>query len=100
MAVHHRACCTVPVAVGSLCRMDLPTRSTSTSRTRIRPATRLLFVVGAWLIACGLPGQARAEVLRVVVGGIDKQIYLPAVLAQRLGYFIEQGLEVELLNDS
>jgi len=51
-------------------------------------------------MACGLPTQASAEVLRLVVGGIDKQIYLPAVLAQRLGYFAEQGLEVELQNDT
>lgn len=32
----------------------------------------------------------------LMVGGVDKQIYLPAELADRLGYFREQGLNVEL----
>ncbi|SEB22574.1 NitT/TauT family transport system substrate-binding protein [Variovorax sp. YR216] len=67
---------------------------------RVRSSAKLLLVASAWLIACCLPEQAGAEVLRLVVGGIDKQIYLPAVLAQRLGYFSEQGLEVELQNDT
>jgi NitT/TauT family transport system substrate-binding protein len=46
------------------------------------------------------PAAAGAEVLRLVVGGIDKQIYLPVVLTERLGYFVEQGLEVQLQTDS
>ncbi|MDR3473110.1 MAG: ABC transporter substrate-binding protein [Devosia sp.] len=32
----------------------------------------------------------------LMVGGIEKQIYLPVVLAQQLGYFREQGINVEL----
>jgi NitT/TauT family transport system substrate-binding protein len=32
----------------------------------------------------------------LMVGGLEKQIYLPAELAQQLGYFKEQGLDVEL----
>ena len=35
------------------------------------------------LLACSV--GARAEALRLVVGGIDKQIYLPLLLADRLG---------------
>ena len=35
----------------------------------------------------------------LMVGGADKQIYLPVVLASRLGYFREQGLDVELLSE-
>ena len=34
-----------------------------------------------------------------MVGGIDKQIYLPATLAARLGYFADAGLDVELLTE-
>ena len=35
-----------------------------------------------------------------MVGGIDKQIYLPAKLAAQLGFFKEQGLDVELFNST
>lgn len=34
-----------------------------------------------------------------MVGGIEKQIYLPAKLAERLGYFKEQELNVKLLTE-
>ena len=34
-----------------------------------------------------------------MVGGIDKVIYLPAMLTQRLGYFKDEGLDVELLTE-
>ena len=35
----------------------------------------------------------------LMVGGLEKQIYLPAILAQRLGYFENQGLQVELQSE-
>ena len=35
----------------------------------------------------------------IMVGGIEKQIYLPARLAERLGYFKAQGLDVELQSE-
>src|SRR4030081_2997065 len=38
--------------------------------------------------------------IKIMVGGIDKQIYLPAKLAERLGFFKEQGLDVELFNST
>src|SRR5437660_4439990 len=34
-----------------------------------------------------------------MVGGYEKQIYLPAKLAESLGYFKDEGLEVQLLNE-
>jgi NitT/TauT family transport system substrate-binding protein len=34
--------------------------------------------------------------VRIMVGGIDKVIYLPAKLADQLGYFKEQGIDVDL----
>ncbi|TCG06488.1 nitrate ABC transporter substrate-binding protein [Paraburkholderia steynii] len=40
------------------------------------------------------------EKITLMVGGMEKQIYLPAKLAEQLGYFKEQGLEVELLNEA
>ena len=34
---------------------------------------------------------AAAETIRIMVGGIEKQIYLPATLAHRLGYFTDRA---------
>ncbi|MGO4452064.1 ABC transporter substrate-binding protein [Phyllobacterium sp. TAF24] len=42
--------------------------------------------------------SAQAEKLTIIVGGMEKQIYLPAVLTERLGYFKDEGLDVELIN--
>ena len=57
---------------------------------------------GAFLVAVAVlvPARsARAEKITIMVGGIEKQIYLPAKLAEQLGYFKEQGLDVELLTE-
>jgi len=45
------------------------------------------------------PAQAQTPI-KIMVGGIDKQIYLPAKLAAQLGFFKEQGLDVELFNSN
>lgn len=37
--------------------------------------------------------------LKIMVGGIDKVIYLPAKLAEQLGYFKQEGLNVRLLTE-
>jgi NitT/TauT family transport system substrate-binding protein len=37
--------------------------------------------------------------VKIMVGGIDKVIYLPAKLTEQLGYFKEQGLQVQLLTE-
>ncbi|HLG74597.1 MAG TPA: ABC transporter substrate-binding protein, partial [Chloroflexota bacterium] len=38
--------------------------------------------------------------LKVMVGGLSKQIYLPNMLTQQLGYFKEQNLDVELIDEA
>jgi NitT/TauT family transport system substrate-binding protein len=40
-----------------------------------------------------------ADKVTIMVGGYEKQIYLPAKLAESLGYFKDEGLDVELLNE-
>lgn len=60
-------------------------------------------VVRLYLAACLLllmPALADAATLRLVVAGLGKQIYLPVLLAERLGFFVEQGLEVQLIDDA
>lgn len=55
------------------------------------------FVLLALALLAGAPGPATAgERITLMVGGIDKIIYLPVKLAEQLGYFKAEGLEVEL----
>lgn len=37
--------------------------------------------------------------VKIMVGGLDKVIYMPAMLTQRLGYFKDEGLDVSLLSE-
>jgi NitT/TauT family transport system substrate-binding protein len=46
-----------------------------------------------------IPNAHAADKVTLMVGGYEKIIYLPAKLAERLGYFKDEGLEVELLNE-
>ncbi|MES2259515.1 MAG: ABC transporter substrate-binding protein [Pseudomonadota bacterium] len=67
----------------------------------IKPHTQRLVLSGialaAALTCAGSAGAAEKIVL--MVGGYEKQIYLPAKLAESLGYFKAEGLDVELLNE-
>jgi NitT/TauT family transport system substrate-binding protein len=58
----------------------------------------LLAAVMAAVLAGGLAGGARADepTVRLMVGGIDKQIYLPYQLAESLGFYKKHGVHVEL----
>jgi len=44
-------------------------------------------------------GVAFAQKVTLMVGGLNKIIYLPAKLTEQLGYFKEQGLDVSLLDE-
>ena len=51
------------------------------------------------LLAAALPIPSfAADKVVMAVAGMEKQIYLPAKLAEQLGYFKEQDLEVEMIN--
>ncbi|MGH8803026.1 MAG: ABC transporter substrate-binding protein, partial [Casimicrobiaceae bacterium] len=45
-------------------------------------------------------GVAAADKFTIMVGGIEKQIYLPAQLAESLGYFKQEGVDVELMSEN
>lgn len=47
----------------------------------------------------GTSPASAADKVSIMVGGYEKQIYLPAKLAEKLGYFKDEGLDVELLNE-
>ena len=65
-------------------------------RTRI---AKFFMLCGALAFAVSTSSSpARADQkIEIMVGGIEKQIYLPAKLAEQLGYFKDEGLEVELM---
>lgn len=46
-----------------------------------------------------IPAAFAADKVSIMIGGYEKQIYLPAKLAEGLGYFKAEGLDVELLNE-
>ena len=48
------------------------------------------------LSACAIVDARAAEKITIIVGGINKLIYLPPKLAEKLGYFKDAGLDVEL----
>jgi NitT/TauT family transport system substrate-binding protein len=47
----------------------------------------------------GGKGDGKGTKVKIMVGGLDKVIYMPAMLTQRLGYFDDEGLDVELLSE-
>jgi NitT/TauT family transport system substrate-binding protein len=54
-----------------------------------------LFAFAGW----GETTLAADDKITIMIGGMEKLIYLPAKLTERLGYFREQGLNVELLSE-
>jgi NitT/TauT family transport system substrate-binding protein len=61
------------------------------------------------LSACGSSGPTTTTVngttttttqLKIMVGGLSKQIYLPNMLTQQLGYFKQEGLDVTLIDEA
>jgi len=66
---------------------------------------RLCLAVGglAILAGCGSTpspaGSVQTISLKVMVGGLSKQIYLPNMLAKQLGYFKDQHLDVTLIDE-
>ena len=55
-------------------------------------------LVGVALCAAALQAYA-ADKVTLMVGGYEKQIYLPVKLAEGLGYFKAEGLDVDILNE-
>lgn len=60
---------------------------------------RFFQAIGLATVAFSCACAMAADKVTIIVGGYEKQIYLPAKLAQNLGYFTAEGLDVELLNE-
>lgn len=61
---------------------------------------RLFQAIGLALAVVASSSSVAADKVTIIVGGYEKQIYLPAKLAEGLGYFKAEGVDVELLNDA
>jgi NitT/TauT family transport system substrate-binding protein len=59
----------------------------------------LLFAATLAIAIGTASGAQAADKISIMVGGVEKIIYLPAKLAEQLGYFKEAGLDVELLSE-
>ncbi|HTD20074.1 MAG TPA: ABC transporter substrate-binding protein [Ktedonobacteraceae bacterium] len=79
------------------------------SRSRWLLATGIILVL--ILSACGGSGTTTTTTtangttttithLKIMVGGLSKQIYLPNMLTQQLGYFAQEGLDVTLIDEA
>src|SRR5947209_16675192 len=59
---------------------------------------RSLLSAVALAVVVATPAFAQGKIV-ITIGGSDKIVYLPAKLAERLGYFRAQNLEVELRSE-
>jgi NitT/TauT family transport system substrate-binding protein len=57
------------------------------------------FAVGLSALTLLSSAPMAADKVSIMVGGLEKQIYLPFKLTELLGYFKDEGLEIELLNE-
>ena len=61
---------------------------------------QLLQAMGLAVMLAASGTAMAADKVTIIVGGYEKQIYLPAKLTEALGYFKAEGVEVELLNEA
>jgi len=72
--------------------------------TRILAATMCALLLAGALTSCrdsrtGAVSANGTPQVKIMVGGIDKVIYLPAKLTEQLGYFKAAGVDVKLLTE-
>jgi NitT/TauT family transport system substrate-binding protein len=81
----------------------MPNRSRSNRRWLAAAAVAVLALTGCADKASNTTGAPAARVsgpsVSIMVGGLNKQIYLPFMLAQRLGYYGREGLNVTLQDE-
>ncbi len=53
----------------------------------------------AAMLLAAAGNSCASDKITLMVGGIEKQIYLPAKLAEQLGYLNETGMDIELLSE-
>jgi len=64
----------------------------------MRTFRQIAVASGLAFALAGVCASAHAEKISIMVGGAAKIIYLPAKLTEQLGYFKDEGLDVEILS--
>src|SRR5438093_110658 len=59
---------------------------------------RIGVAVMAAVVLCGCNRNKEATEVRLAIGGAEQMIYLPATLAQHLGYYEAEGVRVRVEN--
>src|SRR2546430_6701442 len=60
----------------------------------------LLSACGGSSYGSGSSSSSGTTQVKIMVGGLSKQIYLPNMLTQQLGYFKQEGLDVTLIDEA
>src|SRR5439155_17073052 len=84
-----------------------PTSKENSMVRRVTAVVAVLLALGTGACAnkvagggsAGSGGGGAKTTVKIMVGGMNKQIYLPAMLAQRLGFYADQGLDVQLSDE-
>lgn len=63
-------------------------------------ATDVIGAAGGTTTSTPASGSGQKDHIKIMVGGISKQIYLPNMLAKQLGFFDQQNLDVELIDEA
>jgi len=61
-----------------------------------RISSAAFVVLCALVCACGRTADSGGRRVRIAIGGQNQMIYLPTTLAQELGFYRDEGVEVEL----
>ena len=69
----------------------------------MKQSKKVVAVLGAAALAltttAGVQSAKAADVVKIEVGGLSKQIYLPFMLAKQLGFYQRYGVNVELVDE-
>ncbi len=75
----------------------MPNPIRSLRRRLRRPLAAALACAAAAAVAVASPG-AQAAPIKLMMGGMSKIVYMPALLAAQLGYFRDEGLDVQVMS--
>jgi len=74
-------------------------RRTNTALALVLVSVAALSMSGCRGSAAAAPSNGANPQVQIMVGGIDKVIYLPAKLTEQLGYFKDEGVDVKMLSE-
>lgn len=90
-----------PTAAGGASTATRPAASGATSTTgAVTAPAGATVAVGSAPSGTAVVAAGPKTKLKIMVGGLSKQIYLPNMLTKQLGFFDEQNLDIELIDEA